>query len=161
MARRVVGYWRADGDRAGRAEDLKEFIDTSQFRELAQQRIFIDGEKPRVSSDRTAAEAVSCNDSSTWSRRLRAGWYRAPRRTSAGSGQRRSVPKSEPDSKGHQSTLSIYPLPRMVWISLRPPAVDFIPQIIYVDVDDVGECVEVLIPTWSEIIRVNTVRHDA
>ena len=60
---------RADGDRAGRAEDLKEFIDTSQFRELAQQRIFIDeGRKPRVSSDRTAAEAVSCNDSSTWSR---------------------------------------------------------------------------------------------
>ena len=61
--------------------------------------------------------------------------------------ERRSVPEREPDAKGHQSTFSMYPLPRMVWISfLGASAIDLIAEIIDIDVDDIGERIEILVP---------------
>ena len=82
----------------------------------------------RVSSrERTAAEAVSSNDSSTWSRRLRAVMVEDDRERDQDERESCSVPESEPDAKRHQSTLSMYPLPRMVWISFfeRPRSILF------------------------------------
>ena len=107
---------RANGDGAGGAEDLKELIDAREFGELRHEFIFVDKRKEPTFFQRPngrlsgflqrlidrVAEASSGNDIQ---------YCRKDDQDECESG---AVPEREPDAKRHQSTFSIYPLPRIV-----------------------------------------------